>query len=128
MASTHNVLVRAIRHAKANDHVGRNVASLVKPPRANRAPGPGDDRGRGGGHSRQPDASTSASSSGPAGRQSVTVSTSVPVFTVLIFAAIRDGNPAAVWCGPLLFRGHVAGCRVLVKPCPESLWSAASVA
>jgi integrase len=33
MASTHNVLVRAIRHAEANDHVGRNVASLVKPPR-----------------------------------------------------------------------------------------------
>src|SRR6185312_8505236 len=32
MASTHNVLVRAIRHAEANDHVGRNVASLVKPP------------------------------------------------------------------------------------------------
>jgi len=33
MASTHNVLVRAIRHAEANDHVGRNVASLVEPPR-----------------------------------------------------------------------------------------------
>ena len=32
MVSTHNVLVRAIRHAEANDHVGRNVASLVKPP------------------------------------------------------------------------------------------------
>jgi len=32
MASTHNVLVRAIRHAEANDHVGRNVAILVKPP------------------------------------------------------------------------------------------------
>ena len=32
MASTHNVLVRAIRHAEANDRVGRNVASLVKPP------------------------------------------------------------------------------------------------
>ena len=32
MASTHNVLVRAIRHAEANDHVGRNVASFVKPP------------------------------------------------------------------------------------------------
>ena len=32
MASTHNVLVRAIRHAGANDRVGRNVASLVKPP------------------------------------------------------------------------------------------------
>jgi len=32
MASTHNVLVRAIRHAEADDHVGRNVASLVKPP------------------------------------------------------------------------------------------------
>ena len=32
MASTHNVLVRAIRHAEANDHVGRNVACLVKPP------------------------------------------------------------------------------------------------
>ena len=28
----HNVLVRAIRHAEANDRVGRNVASLVKPP------------------------------------------------------------------------------------------------
>ena len=32
MASTHNVLGRAIRHAEANDRVGRNVASLVKPP------------------------------------------------------------------------------------------------
>jgi len=32
MASTHNVLVRAIRHAEANDRVGRNVTSLVKPP------------------------------------------------------------------------------------------------
>jgi hypothetical protein len=32
MVSTHNVLVRAIRHAEANDRVGRNVASLVKPP------------------------------------------------------------------------------------------------
>jgi integrase len=32
MASTRNVLVRAIRHAEANDRVGRNVASLVKPP------------------------------------------------------------------------------------------------
>jgi hypothetical protein len=32
MASTHNVLVRAIRHAEANDHVGRNVASFMKPP------------------------------------------------------------------------------------------------
>src|SRR6478752_7686504 len=32
MASTHNVLVRAIRHAEANDHVGRNVAAFVKPP------------------------------------------------------------------------------------------------
>jgi hypothetical protein len=32
MASTHNVLVQAIRHAEANDHVGRNVASFVKPP------------------------------------------------------------------------------------------------
>jgi hypothetical protein len=32
MASAHNVLVRAIRHAEANDHVGRNVASFVKPP------------------------------------------------------------------------------------------------
>ena len=32
MASTHNVLVRAIRHAEANDRVGRNVASFVKPP------------------------------------------------------------------------------------------------
>ena len=32
VASTHNVLVRAIRHAEANDRVGRNVASLVKPP------------------------------------------------------------------------------------------------
>jgi integrase len=32
IASTHNVLVRAIRHAEANDHVGRNVASFVKPP------------------------------------------------------------------------------------------------
>jgi integrase len=31
MASTHNVLVRAIRHAEANDYVGRNVASFVKP-------------------------------------------------------------------------------------------------
>ena len=32
MASTHNMLVRAIRHAEANDHVGRNVATFVKPP------------------------------------------------------------------------------------------------
>lgn len=32
MASTHNVLVRAIRHAEANHHVGRNVAAFVKPP------------------------------------------------------------------------------------------------
>jgi len=32
MASTHNVLVRAIRHAEANDRVGRNGASFVKPP------------------------------------------------------------------------------------------------
>jgi hypothetical protein len=32
MVSTHNVLVRAIRYAEANDRVGRNVASLVKPP------------------------------------------------------------------------------------------------
>jgi integrase len=32
MASTHNVLVRAIRYAEANDHVGRNVAVFVKPP------------------------------------------------------------------------------------------------
>jgi integrase len=32
MASTHNVLVRAIRHAEANDRIGRNVASLVRPP------------------------------------------------------------------------------------------------
>jgi len=32
MASTHNVLVRAIRHAEANDRVGRNVASFVRPP------------------------------------------------------------------------------------------------
>jgi len=32
MASTHNVLVRAIRHAEANDHVGRNVVAFVKPP------------------------------------------------------------------------------------------------
>jgi integrase len=32
MGSTHNVLVRAIRHAEADDRVGRNVASLVKAP------------------------------------------------------------------------------------------------
>jgi hypothetical protein len=32
IASTHNVLVRAIRHAEANDHVGRDVATFVKPP------------------------------------------------------------------------------------------------
>jgi integrase len=32
MAGTHNVLVRAIRRAEVNDHVGRNVASFVKPP------------------------------------------------------------------------------------------------
>jgi hypothetical protein len=32
MASTHNVLVRAIRHAEASDRVDRNVAPLVKPP------------------------------------------------------------------------------------------------
>jgi integrase len=30
---THNALERAIRHAEANDLVGRNVAALVKPPR-----------------------------------------------------------------------------------------------
>jgi integrase len=29
---THNALVRAIRHAEANDYVRRNVAALVKPP------------------------------------------------------------------------------------------------
>ena len=28
----HNAIERAIRHAKANDHVRRNVASLVRPP------------------------------------------------------------------------------------------------
>ncbi len=32
MARAHNVLVRAIRPAEANDHAGRNAASLVKPP------------------------------------------------------------------------------------------------
>jgi hypothetical protein len=31
-ASTQNVLVQAIRHTEANDHVGRNIASFVKPP------------------------------------------------------------------------------------------------
>jgi integrase len=30
---THNVLVRAIRHAERDDLVGRNVAALVKPPK-----------------------------------------------------------------------------------------------
>jgi integrase len=30
---THNILVRAIRHAEANDHVRRNVAALVEPPK-----------------------------------------------------------------------------------------------
>lgn len=29
---THNALERAIRHAEANDHVRRNVASLIRPP------------------------------------------------------------------------------------------------
>jgi hypothetical protein len=33
----HNVLVRAIRHAKRDDLVGRNVAALVKPPKGQRA-------------------------------------------------------------------------------------------
>jgi hypothetical protein len=28
----HNAIERAIRHAEANDHVRRNVASLVRPP------------------------------------------------------------------------------------------------
>src|SRR5215831_15931858 len=32
IASTHNVLARAIRHAQVKDHVGRNVALFVKPP------------------------------------------------------------------------------------------------
>jgi len=41
MASTHNVLVRVIRHAEANDHVGRNVAAFVKPHRGRRAGRPG---------------------------------------------------------------------------------------
>lgn len=30
---TRNALERAIRHAEANDFVGRNVAALVQPPR-----------------------------------------------------------------------------------------------
>jgi hypothetical protein len=30
---SHNVLVRAIRHAERHDLVGRNVAALVKPPK-----------------------------------------------------------------------------------------------
>jgi integrase len=38
MANTHNVLVRAIRHAEANDRVGRNVAALVKPPQGKTGP------------------------------------------------------------------------------------------
>ena len=32
VALTHNLLVRAIRHAEAGDHVRRDVAALVKPP------------------------------------------------------------------------------------------------
>ena len=49
MASTHNVLVRAIRHAEANDHVGRNVAMLREAAAGQDwAAVPGDDRGRGG--------------------------------------------------------------------------------
>ena len=32
VALAHNLLVRAIRHAEAGDHVRRNVAALVKPP------------------------------------------------------------------------------------------------
>ena len=32
MAGTHNVLVWATRYAEANDRVGRNVASFVRPP------------------------------------------------------------------------------------------------
>jgi hypothetical protein len=35
---THNCLERAIRHAEANDLVGRNVAALVKPPRGRSGP------------------------------------------------------------------------------------------
>ena len=34
---SHNVLVRAIRHAERDDLVGRNVAALVKPPKGRRA-------------------------------------------------------------------------------------------
>ena len=41
MASTHNVLIRAMRHAEANDLVGRNVSSLVKPPQGKRGDRPG---------------------------------------------------------------------------------------
>ena len=37
MASTHNVLVRAIRHAEANDLVSRNVATMADTPRASTA-------------------------------------------------------------------------------------------
>ena len=49
MASTHNVLVRAIRNAEANDYVVRNVASFVKPPPGeDRAAVAGDDRGASG--------------------------------------------------------------------------------
>jgi integrase len=33
---SHNVLVRAIRHAERHDLVGRNVAALVKPPKGQR--------------------------------------------------------------------------------------------
>ena len=33
----HNCLVRAIRHAEADDLVGRNVAALVRPPAGHEA-------------------------------------------------------------------------------------------
>ena len=39
VALAQNLLVRAIRHAEAGDHVRRNVAALVKPPKA-RSGGP----------------------------------------------------------------------------------------
>ncbi len=45
MASTHNVLVRAIRHAEANDYVGRNVAAFVKPPQGKTGRPPSGLRG-----------------------------------------------------------------------------------
>jgi hypothetical protein len=48
MASTHNVLVRAIRHAEANDHGPERGVAREAAAGQDRTPVPGNDRGRGG--------------------------------------------------------------------------------